>query len=117
MAPPHPRMPEPHGTPVRWRQGRQGAWRYGYVNGDAPERDGSVRVWDNYTGGARSLPAEMVQHQTRGPRGGRRWAWLTARPPETVTAVCPVHPSWAPPEGPAELFNQEPLFDLGEPGS
>lgn len=112
----HPRMPEPHGTPVRWKQGQQGAWRYGHVNGDAPERDGSVRVWDQYSGGARSLPASSLQHQTSGPRGGLRWDWLVPRT-ERVTAVCPVRPDWMPVEGPAELFNQAELFDSGEPGS
>lgn len=108
-------LEEPHGTPVRWQQGR-GSWRYGYINGEAPEGDGSLRVWDIYTGGARSLPPDVLQHQTRGPRGGRRWDWVVARPAPTVTAVGVVHPAWDPPEGPAELFNQEPMFpELADP--
>jgi hypothetical protein len=77
------------------------------------ETDGSVRVWDTPTGGARSLPLEALQHQTCGPRGGRRWEWIVARPAPVVTAVCAVRPAWNPPEGPAEMFDQAALFEVG----
>jgi len=110
----HPRLPEPHGTQVRWQQGHRGAWRYGFINGDAPETDGSLRVWDNYTGGARSLPASGVQREARGPRGGKRWEWIEPHP-ETAPPSMSERPAWDPPEGPAELFNQSALFPgLGE---
>lgn len=107
------KRPEPHGTPARWQQGRSG-WRYGFINGDDREPDGSVRVWDNYTGGARSLPANVVQHQTLGPRGGKRWDWIETPPTPTVTAACTARPAWNPPPGAADLFNQDTLFDLGD---
>lgn len=55
---------------VRWKQGP--GWRYGHLDGQA-ETDGSVRVWDDFTGGARSLPPVALQQETEGPRGGRRW--------------------------------------------
>jgi hypothetical protein len=101
------RVPET-GQRVRWRRGN--AWRYGHLGHDGPEVDGSVRVWDAYTGGARSLPATALQHETRGPRGGRRWEWMVARPAPVVTAVCAIRPAWRLPEGPAALFNQTALF-------
>jgi hypothetical protein len=57
---------------VRWKVGSR--WRYGTLcHLQVIERDGSLRVYDDYTGGARSIPAEVVQHQQPGPRGGRRW--------------------------------------------
>jgi hypothetical protein len=94
---------------VRWRRGN--AWRYGHLRGDPAERDGSVRVWDAYTGGARSLPLDALQHETLGPRGGRRWEWMVPRSAPVVTAVCVIRPLWRPPAGPAELFNQTALFE------
>jgi hypothetical protein len=94
---------------VRWRRGN--TWRYGHLGDEPPARDGSVRVWDSYTGGARSLPPAALQHQTRGPRGGRRWDWIVPRPAPVVTAVCVVRPLWRPPEGPAEMFDQAALFE------
>jgi hypothetical protein len=106
------RAPEPtEADQVRWLTGR--TWRYGHLNGNHPEADGSVRVWDDYTGGARSLPLEALQHRTRGPRGGRRWEWIVPRPDLVVTAVCAIRPAWNPPEGPAELFDQAVLFEVG----
>jgi hypothetical protein len=94
---------------VRWRQGN--SWRHGHLNEDPPEGDGSVRVWDTYTGGARSLPATALQHETRGPRGGRRWDWIVPQPAPVITAVCVLRPLWRPPAGPAALFNQSALFE------
>jgi hypothetical protein len=94
---------------VRWRQ--RSTWRYGHLDGTPPERDGSVRVWDAYTGGARSLSLALLQHQTRGPRGGRRWDWIVPRPAPVITAVCPARPAWRLAEGPADLFNQTALFE------
>ena len=108
------RPPEHTGLRVRWQQGRSSSWHYGYLG--ELEGDGSVRVWDAYNGSARSLPTSVLQCETEGPRGGKRWEWIEPRPAPKVTAVCTVQ--WNPPEGPAELFNQQPLFSLGrEAGS
>ncbi len=97
------------GTPVRWRQGR-GGWRYGHLNGQRTEADGSIRVYDNYSGAARSIPATAVQIEARGPRGGRCWAWMDGH---TDPDPAPERPAWNPPPGKAELLNQDRLFDLG----
>ena len=96
---------EPTGEPVRWRH--RGHWRYGRLNDAERERDGSLLVWDDYTGGARCLTPTRVQHQTRGPRGGRHWSWLAMPPP---TPVAPPLPAWKRVEGRCELFNQLPLW-------
>ena len=56
---------------VRWKV--SGRWRYGHINGDEKEGDGSLRIYDDYSGSARSLPVAAVQRQVRGPRGGRYW--------------------------------------------
>jgi hypothetical protein len=96
---------EPTGVPVRWRQ--RGHWRYGRLADRQGERDGSVLVWDDFSGGARCLHPTGVQQQARGPRGGRRWDWLATPPP---APVAPVRPAWLPVEGRCELFNQLPLW-------
>jgi hypothetical protein len=96
---------EPTGSPVRWRH--RGGWRYGRLADTQDTRDGSLLVWDDYTGGARCLRPVVVQHQTRGPRGGRRWDWI-APPPAKPAA--PVPPPWKRLAGKAELVNQLPLF-------
>ena len=108
------RPPEPEGTKVRWRQGHTGTWHYGYLRLQAVEADGSLRVWETSTGAARSLPASALQHETRGPRGGRRWEWMEPRPTPIGTAACVVRPDWDPPEGPADLFTQQALFTFVE---
>jgi hypothetical protein len=96
---------EPTGEPVRWWQ--YGAWRYGRL-AEAPEmRDGSLLVWDDYTGGARCLRPVTVQHETRGPRGGRRWDWIEAPP---SVPVPPAPPAWKRLPGRPEMVNQLPLF-------
>jgi hypothetical protein len=95
---------EPTGTPARWRQ--RGRWRYGRLAEDARrERDGSVLVWDDYTGGARCLRPDAVQRQCRGPRGGRRWDWIAPPPPGP-----PAPPAWKRVEGRCERFTQLPVF-------
>jgi hypothetical protein len=96
---------EPTGEPVRWWQ--SGAWRYGRLAERQDTRDGSLVVWDDYTGGARCLRPRAVQHQARGPRGGRRWDWIEAPPPAPRP---PVPPVWKRLPGKAELANQLPLF-------
>jgi hypothetical protein len=93
---------EPTGEPVRWRH--RGRWRYGRLAEDQGGRDGSLLVWDDYTGGARCLVPSRVQHETRGPRGGRHWDWIATRPP------APTPPAWKRVEGRCELFNQLPLW-------
>jgi hypothetical protein len=96
---------EPVGAPVRWRQG--GQWRYGRLAVVQAERDGSLLVWDDYTGGARCLAPVVVQCQTRGPRGGRRWDWI-ATPPPVPAPQRP--PAWKRLPGRCELYNQMPMF-------
>jgi hypothetical protein len=59
------------GLCVRWRQGA--GWRYGHVGARVTERDGSLSVYDDYTGGARALRPGRVQCEVRGRRGGRHW--------------------------------------------
>jgi hypothetical protein len=98
------RRVEPVGEPVRWRQG--GQWRHGRLAVVQGERDGSLLVWDGYTGGARCLAPVAVQHQTRGPRGGRRWDWIATPPP----APLPRPPGWKRQPGKCELYNQLPMF-------
>lgn len=93
---------------VRWKQGQ--AWRYGHYSGaQHTEPDGSLRVYADVNGGARSLPAAALQQETRGPRGGRRWEWIIPRP---APAPAPARPAWDPPEGPAEMFDQAALFEV-----
>jgi hypothetical protein len=96
---------EPTGEPVRWR--RRGHWRYGHLALTPEQRDGSLLVWDDYTGGARCLAPTRVQHQTRGPRGGRHWSWVVAPP---AGPVAPPPPPWKRVEGRCELYNQLPLW-------
>jgi hypothetical protein len=67
-----------------------------------------VLVWDDYTGGARCLAPTVVQYQCRGPRGGRRWDWIT--PPLPGPPSPPPPPAWKRVEGPCELFTQLPVF-------
>ena len=93
---------EPTGEPVRWLN--RGAWRYGRLAERQGEADGSLLVWDDYTGGARNLRPEAVQHQTRGPRGGRRWDWIETPAP-------PPPPTWRRLPAKAEVFNQLPMFE------
>jgi hypothetical protein len=99
------RRSEPTGTLARWRQ--RGRWRYGRLAEGQKERDGSVLVWDDYTGGARCLRPDAVQRQGLGPRGGRRWDWITPPAPRPVP---PPRPAWKPVEGRCELFTQLPVF-------
>jgi hypothetical protein len=101
----HTRHGEPVGEPVRWRQ--RGQWRYGRLAVVQGERDGSLLVWDDYTGGARCLAPVAVQHQTRGPRGGRRWDWIATPPPVPAP---PRPPAWKRLPGTCELYNQLPMF-------
>jgi hypothetical protein len=96
---------EPVGVPVRWRQ--RGHWRYGRLAVAQGERDGSLLVWDDYTGGARCMHATSVQQQGHGPRGGRRWDWIATLP---AAPRPPARPAWMPVAGRCELFNQLPLF-------
>jgi hypothetical protein len=96
---------EPTGTPVRWRY--RGAWRYGRLAETQDTRDGSLLVWDDYTGGARCLRPATVQRQTRGPRGGRRWDWIEV--PAPVPGP-PARPVWKRLPGKAELIDQVPMF-------
>jgi hypothetical protein len=96
---------EPTGAPVRWRH--RGGWRYGRLAEHQDTRDGSLLVWDDYTGGARCLRPVAVQHPTRGPRGGRRWDWIAPPPPKPAA---PVPPAWKRLPGKAEMVNQLPLF-------
>ncbi|MGH3658994.1 MAG: hypothetical protein ACRDUA_20250, partial [Micromonosporaceae bacterium] len=100
------RRREPTGTPARWRQ--RGRWRYGRLADDARrQRDGSLLVWDDYNGGARCLAPTRVQHETRGPRGGRHWDWIAAPSGPPAPAL---PPAWKRVEGRCELFNQLPLW-------
>lgn len=95
---------------VRWKQGR--SWRYGHLNGQRTETDGSLRVYDDYTGGTRSLPATAVQQEDQGPRGGRCWTWVEPPPaPNPEAEPGWGRPAWRPPEGPAELLNQHTLWE------
>jgi hypothetical protein len=90
---------------VRWRH--RGTWRYGRLAETQAERDGSLLVWDDYTGGARCLRPMAVQHQARGPRGGRRWDWIA---PAVPAPACPAPPAWKRLPGRCELYTQLPAF-------
>ena len=59
---------------VRWKY--RGRWRHGHLGDPPVERDGCLRVFDDYNGAARTLRPEQLQARVRGPRGGLRWTSL-----------------------------------------
>jgi hypothetical protein len=67
------------GERVRWKQG--GRWRYGHLGAGIRERDGSLRIYDDTTGAARTLRPGDVQRFVRGPRGGGRWEFCEPTAP------------------------------------
>jgi hypothetical protein len=66
-----PSRPAQAGQPVRWKY--RGRWRHGHLGDPPVERDGSLRVFDDYNGAARALRSMHVQARGHGPRGGVRW--------------------------------------------
>ena len=64
------------GEAVRFRRRAGDRWRSGVVEGR--ERDGSLAVRDG-KGSHRSLPLELVEVRTSGPRGARTWEPVTER--------------------------------------
>ena len=68
------------GEAVRFRRRPGDRWRTGTVEGR--ERDGSLAVRDG-KGAARSLPVELVEVRTAGPRGARTWEPVIERAART----------------------------------
>lgn len=68
------------GDRVRFRRDPRQRWTEGTV--DRRERDGSVGIHDR-DGAARSIPVELLEVRTRGPRGGRMWESLSERAART----------------------------------
>jgi hypothetical protein len=58
------------GMRVRFRRERNDSWRYAVVEG--VEKDGSLGLRDQ-KGASRAIPIELVEVETRGPRGA--WTW------------------------------------------
>jgi hypothetical protein len=69
---------------VRWKP--SGRWRYGHLGAEPVAADGSLLVFDEYNGGARSLRPEDVEIEVAGPRGGRRWVAAPVQEPVTRCA-------------------------------
>lgn len=59
------------GDRVRFRTRAARRWVYGEARGI--ERDGSLQVLTDLSGGTRCVPVRTVQAERRGPRGGRSW--------------------------------------------
>lgn len=59
------------GRRARFRRVEGGRWRLATLRG--LERDGSLSLSDTAKGAARAIPADQVQLETRGPRGGKNW--------------------------------------------
>lgn len=69
-------MTEP--TEVRFkRRGIERSWRRGTLAGFVGSH--AVKVNDKATGGLYVVLTAYVQQQTRGPRGGLKWAAMEAR--------------------------------------
>jgi hypothetical protein len=64
------------GMRVRFRRSPNDRWRFAVVQ--RVERDGSLGLRDT-KGASRAIPIELVEVETRGPRGARAWEPVTAR--------------------------------------
>lgn len=57
---------------VRWKKGKDDHWCKGKLI-DINDKDGSLLIVEEYTGGLRSIMPEYVETLEEGPRGGKRW--------------------------------------------
>jgi hypothetical protein len=64
------------GMRVRFRREPSDRWKLAKV--ECVERDGSLGLRDE-KGAARAIPVELVEVQTRGPRGARTWERVVDR--------------------------------------
>ena len=64
------------GMRVRFRRSPNDHWRRAVV--ERVERDGSLGLRDE-KGASRAIPVELVEVETRGPRGARTWEPVTER--------------------------------------
>ena len=64
------------GMRVRFRREPTDRWQLARV--ECVERDGSLGLRDQ-KGGARAIPVELVEVQTRGPRGAKTWERVVDR--------------------------------------
>ena len=65
---------------VRFRRRDGQRWRTGTVEG--VEKDGSLGIRDG-KGAARAIPLDLVEVETRGPRGARTWETVPERAART----------------------------------
>ena len=64
------------GMRVRFRRDPADHWRFAVV--ERVEKDGSLGLRDQ-KGGSRAIPIELVEVETRGPRGAWTWEPVTER--------------------------------------
>ena len=64
------------GMRVRFRRDPTDRWQLATVH--QVERDGSLGLRDN-KGASRAIPVELVEVETRGPRGAKAWEPVTER--------------------------------------
>lgn len=64
------------GMRVRFRRDRADRWRFAVV--ERVERDGSLGLRDA-KGASRAIAVELVEVETRGPRGARTWEPVVER--------------------------------------
>lgn len=65
---------------VRFRRDPNDRWKLATV--ERVEKDGSLGLRDS-KGASRSIPVELVEVETRGPRGARTWERVTERAART----------------------------------
>jgi len=63
------------GLDVQYRQRDGQDWSKGRLMGE--NKDGSLSIFDTYTGHTRAMLVENVQVRTVGPRGGVKWVPCT----------------------------------------
>jgi hypothetical protein len=64
------------GMRVRFRRDPNDRWKLAVV--ERVERDGSLGLRDS-KGASRAIPVELVEVETRGPRGAKTWEPVTER--------------------------------------
>jgi hypothetical protein len=68
------------GMRVRFRRNPADRWKLAVV--ERIEKDGSLGLRDG-KGASRAIPVELVEVETRGPRGARAWEPVTERAART----------------------------------
>jgi hypothetical protein len=68
------------GMRVRFRRDPEDRWKFAVV--EHVEKDGSLGLRDP-KGASRAIPIELVEVETRGPRGAKAWEPVTERAART----------------------------------